>query len=42
MKNLLSKLSKITDLSLLTEVQRRVVIANNIQRLFYAWVWMAN
>ena len=39
MKNLLSKLSKIADLSLLTEVQRRVVIANNIQRLFYAWVW---
>lgn len=39
MKNLLSKIGKIADLSLLTEVQRRVVIANNAQRLFYAWVW---
>ena len=39
MKNLLSKIGKIADLSLLSEVQRKVVVANNSQRLFYAWVW---
>ena len=39
MKNLLSRLYKIADLNSLSKIQRKVVVANNIQRLFYTWVW---